>query len=38
MGKVVNEYADAIDWAGFKLYWGPNAQRQSCSQNSKIDF
>ena len=29
VGKVVHEYADAIDEGGFKLYWGTDAQRQS---------
>ena len=28
-GKVVREYAAAIDRAGFSLYWGDDAQRQS---------
>ena len=29
IGKVVNDYADAMDKEGFKLYWGRDAHRQS---------
>ena len=29
VGKVVHEYADAMERAGISLYWGPNAARQS---------
>ena len=29
LGKAVVAYAEAVDVAGFRLYWGTNAQRQS---------
>ena len=28
-GKIVREYQAAIDEAGFNVYWGPDAQKQS---------
>ena len=28
-GKVVHAYSDAVDEAGFRLYWGPDAKKQS---------
>ena len=28
-GKVVNAYANAVNEAGFRLYWGPDAKAQS---------
>lgn len=29
MGHVVREYEEAVDKAGFKLFWGSNAKRQA---------